>query len=404
MLLALTAAFAMSQAFRTVAAILAPPLQAEFGLTPQQLGLFAASFHFAFGALQLFVGIGMDLHGLRRTVLTAFPLAVAGATLSAFAGSDSWLIAGQLLIGVGCAPAFLACTLFIAQNFPTERFAMLSGLTIMLGGVGMLATGTPLAWLIEAHGWRTGMLVLAACSAGAWALVRWKVPHQVPAGAREPLGQALRGFGALFLLPHTWGIVLMSAVNYAAFLTLRGLWLSPMLIERHGLTLLASGHVALLVSVVSLASPPLFGRFDPSSAQARRRRIANCTLAVAALFVGMALLRGLAVDVLLALGVAAVSGYMVLQYSDVRAAYPPAMIGRALSVFTMAMFMGVALMQWATGWVAAHAPGWGVETYTAVLLAVAAALLVGALGYRGLPQPASVMESRAAGPSTPPRT
>ena len=48
MLLALTAAFAMSQAFRTVAAILAAPLQAEFGLSPQQLGSFAGAFHFAF--------------------------------------------------------------------------------------------------------------------------------------------------------------------------------------------------------------------------------------------------------------------------------------------------------------------------------------------------------------------
>ena len=396
MLLALTAAFAMSQAFRTLAAILGPPLQAEFGLSAQQLGLFAATFHFAFGALQLFMGIGMDLHGLRRTVLTAFPFAVVGAALSAVATSNGMLLAGQFLIGIGCAPAFLACTLFIAQNFPAERFAMLSGLIIMLGGVGMLATGTPLAWLIEASSWRMGMWVLAGCSLVAWALVWWQVHDQGPtrpAGApRESLGQALRSFGALFLLPHTWGIVLMSAVNYASFLSLRGLWLGPMLIERHGLSLVASGHVALLVSVVSLVSPPLFGRFDPGPAT-RRRRITACTLLIAGLFVLLALLRGLAADIVLAVLVAAVSGYMVLQYADVRAAYPPAMIGRALAVFTMAMFLGVALMQWVTGWVASRAPAWGMEPFTAALLAIAAALLAGAAAYAWLPQP-----PRPAGP------
>lgn len=389
MLLALTTAFAMSQAFRTLAAILGPPLQAEFGLSAQQLGLFAATFHFAFGALQLFMGIGMDLLGLRRTVLTAFPFAVVGAALSALATSNGMLLAGQFLIGVGCAPAFLACTLFIAQNFPAERFAMLSGLTIMLGGVGMLATGTPLAWLIEASSWRVGMWVLAAGSLAAWGLVWWKLPRQAaaPAGApRESLGQALRGFGALFLMPHTWGIVLMSAVNYASFLSLRGLWLGPMLIERHGLGLVASGHVALLVSVVSLVSPPLFGRFDPGPAR-RRQCITGCTLLIAGLFVLLALLRGLAADVVLALLVAAVSGYMVLQYADVRAAYPPAMIGRALAVFTMAMFLGVALMQWVTGWIASRAPAWGVEPFTAALLAIAAALAAGAAAYAWLPQP-----------------
>jgi hypothetical protein len=64
MLPAQTAAFAMSQAFRTVAAMLASPLQAEFHLAPQQLGTFAGSFHFAFGAMQLVVGVGIDLRGV----------------------------------------------------------------------------------------------------------------------------------------------------------------------------------------------------------------------------------------------------------------------------------------------------------------------------------------------------
>ncbi|MFT3816074.1 MAG: MFS transporter [Rubrivivax sp.] len=394
MLLALTAAFGMSQAFRTVAAILAPPLQAEFGLSPQQIGLFAASFHFAFGALQLLIGVGMDLFGLRRTVLTAFPLTVLGALLSAWSQSYAALIAGQVLIGIGCAPAFLSCTLFVAQQFPAARFAALSGLVLMLGGLGMLATGTPLAWLIEAHSWRAGMLVLAAGAALAWALVWWQVrppPAASPQAAagvpRETLGQALRGFGALLLLPHTWGIMVMGAANYASFMALRGLWLGPLLIERHGLSLVASGHVALAVSVVSLLSPPLFGRFDPPSPRRRRRLIVGCALATALLFALLGLLRGLLADAVLALAVAVLSGFMVLQYADVRAAYPPAVIGRALSVFTMAMFIGVALVQWGSGWVASQAAARGADPFAAALLAVAAMLALGALAYRVLPQP-----------------
>ena len=118
MLLALIGAFALSQAFRTIAAILATPLQAEFGLSPQALGVFAGAFHFAFGALQLLMGIGIDLQGVRRTVLLAFPLAIVGALLSAMAPSFGVLVVGQVLIGVGCAPAFLVCTVFIARQFP----------------------------------------------------------------------------------------------------------------------------------------------------------------------------------------------------------------------------------------------------------------------------------------------
>ena len=113
MLLALTSAFALSQAFRTVASIMGPPLAGQLHLSPQQLGLWAASYHFAFGFMQLAMGVSLDLWGVRRTILLAFPMAMAGAALSAQADSYPVLMLGQLLIGTGCAPAFLVCTLFM---------------------------------------------------------------------------------------------------------------------------------------------------------------------------------------------------------------------------------------------------------------------------------------------------
>ena len=82
--------------------------------------------------MQIFVGIGIDLRGIRRTVLAAFPLAVAGSLIAAFAHRFEWLVLGQALIGIGCAPAFLACTVFVARRYPTERFAAISGLVLGL--------------------------------------------------------------------------------------------------------------------------------------------------------------------------------------------------------------------------------------------------------------------------------
>ena len=389
MLLALTAAFAMSQAFRTVAAILAAPLQAEFGLSPQQLGSFAGAFHFAFGAMQLFMGIGIDLHGVRRTLLTSFPLAVAGALLSALAPGYGVLMLGQVLIGIGCAPAFLVCTVFIARHFPPERFTALSGTIMSLGGIGLLATGTPLAWLVEATSWRAGYFVLAGCSVAAWLLIAWKVHEpdtaQRAAAPRESLGQAVMAFAALLKLPHTLGIVALSFVCYASFITLRGLWLGPLLIERHGFSLVQSGNVALAVSAISLVGPALFGRFDPGGT-ARRRRLVGFSLLLAGLFVTLALSRSAGFDVAVSLLIGLMSGYMILQYSEVRSAYPAAIVGRALGLFTMAMFMGVALMQWFTGLVASLAQAHGVDLFGAVLLTIAALLAAGALAFAWLPK------------------
>lgn len=388
MLLALTTAFALSQAFRTVAAILAAPLQAEFGLSAQALGLFAGAFHFAFGALQLLMGIGIDLQGVRRTVLAAFPLAIVGAAVSALAPTFPVLVAGQVLIGVGCAPAFLVCTVFIARQFPAERFAAVSGLTLGIGSLGMLLTGTPLAWLVQATSWRTGFWALGAVSVLAWLLILWLVqepPAPVAAAERPSVLGALRSYGALFALPHTLGIIGLAWVTYASFISLRGLWLGPLLIERHGFSLVQSGNVAIAVSVVGMFGPVLFGRFDPGTA--RRRWIVGFTLGVAAIFGVMAFNPGAALDVAGLIAVGVLSGYIVLQYADVKAAYPAAMTGRAMAVFTMAMFLGVAVMQWFTGAVASVASAHGADPFMSVLLTIAALLVSGAGAFVFLPKP-----------------
>ena len=104
MLLALTCGFALSQAYRTVATLMAPQLQTDFAASPQALGVFAGAFHFAFGALQIFVGVGIDLQGIRRTVLATFPLAIAGSLLAASAQRFELLVLAQAMIGIGCAP------------------------------------------------------------------------------------------------------------------------------------------------------------------------------------------------------------------------------------------------------------------------------------------------------------
>lgn len=388
MVLALCTAFALSQAFRTVGAIMASQLQAEFVLSPQALGLFSAAFHFAFGAMQLFMGIGIDLHGVRRTVLTAFPLAIAGALLSALSTDYGVLVAGQVLIGIGCAPAFLVCTVFIARHFPAARFASVSGLVLGIGSVGMLLTGTPLAWLVQERSWRMGFVVLAAASALAWLAIwhRVREPARPDSPPKESVAQALRQFGALFALPHTFGIMVLGAVTYAAFISLRGLWLGPLLIERHGYSLVQSGHVALVVSLVSLVGPPLFGQLDRDG-PARRRRIIGCSLVYAGLFAAIAFFTQAWVDVGATILIGLLGGFIVWQYADVRAAYPAAITGRAMAVFTMAMFLGVALMQWVTGAAASWGAAHGIEAFRAVLATIAGLLVAATVAFAWLPAP-----------------
>ena len=391
MLLCLLSAFALSQAYRTVTSIIAVGLQNDFGISAQSLGAFAGLFGLSFGVAQLMMGIGMDLYGLRRTVLLSFPLAVLGAAVSAMAPDYTWLMLGQLLIGVGCSPAFLACTVFISRHFPTERFAFYSGIGMGVGGLGLLFTGTPLAWVVQHWDWRTGFAVLAVLSLLSWLLIFFRVHEpalQSTAGTAQRTqptwGQALRGMGALFTLPHTWGILILGMSCYAAFLSLRGLWLGPLLIGRYGFSLVESGNVALLVSMISLFTPVFFGRIDPGPAR-RRKWLNNFSLLMASLFLAMAFLHHAVANVALILLMGLLSGYSILQYADVRSSYPPELTGRALSLYTMSMFLGVALMQWATGVVAAWAERNSIEPYQAVMVSIACMLAAASTAFRLLP-------------------
>lgn len=382
-LFALTFGFGLSQAYRSVTAMMASGLQNDFALSAQSLGLFAATFAFSFGLSQFFMGVALDFYGLRRTWLWAFPLAILGAGVSAVAPNFAVLLLGQALLGVGCSPAFVVCTLFIARRFPVHRFAAVSGLSMGVGGLGLLLTGTPLAWLVEVSSWRVGFAVLSALSCLAW----WWVYRQMHEGVSpndhrpQSLGHALRGFGTLLRLPQTVGILALSMVSYASFLTLRGLWLGPLLMERHGWSLIETGHVALLVSVISMFSPALFGHWDPGPVR-RPRWIVMTVLTMASILMGMAFVPSDWMDVGGLLLLALVCGANILQYAHVRASYSADMSGRAMSVFTMAMFLGVAMVQSLSGFAATWAQAWHLDPYMGVLVCVAGLLILGATVFR----------------------
>ncbi len=387
MLLALISGFSLSQAYRTVTAIIAVALQADFGLSASSLGLFAGLFALTFGAVQLFMGVGIDLYGVRRTVLVAAPLSILGAGLSAWSPSYGWLLAGQALIGLGCAPAFLACTVFIARHFAASKFAAVSGMSLGLGGIGMLFTGSPLAWLVEHYGWRSGFAVLGLLSVLSWLLIAWKVhepARSASAAPRQSWLAATREFGVLMTHPYSWGILAMALVTYASFLTLRGLWLGPLLMERQGWSLVASGHLALVVSLISLVSPGLFGRMDPGPLR-RRRLLVTTTMTMALLYAALGLLHTGWLNVALIIVIVIVSGGSALQYAHVRSSYPPEATGRAMALLTMAMFLGAALMQWLTGLMASWATRYGFDPFAAVMLGIALLLCLGATAFQMLP-------------------
>jgi predicted MFS family arabinose efflux permease len=384
-LAALVSAFALSQAFRTMPAITAGQIGAEFSLPTRELGLFAGMFHLAFAVMQIPVGVALDRYGPGRTVGVLFIAALAGGLLTALAPNFPLLLAGQALLGIGSSPAFLAPVVFAAHRYPPDRFAAVSGVILGVGGLGMLLTATPLAWVVEHYSWRAAFAILAAGSAAA-IMACWALAQEHSAGARgETLLRAFREAAAVFTQRQAAGILILGSATYAVTIAVRSLWIAPLFTERHGFALIEAGHVALAMSVAMLVGPVVFGRLDPGGLR-RRTLIVVSALLMAALVAVLARTNAPAVDAVLVTALGALSGFILLQYADVRASYPPAVVGRALGVFNMALFLGVAVVQWASGVIADVAVAHGFGALTGVFTAFAAFLALAAAAFALLPR------------------
>ena len=380
-LVLLVAGFALSQGYRTLAAITVPGISAEFGASARELGLYAATFHLAFAAIQIPLGVALDRFGPRRVVGLLGLVSAAGAGLCAVAPSFPSLLLGQALIGVGCAPGLLGTMVFMSRTIEARAFARVSGIVFAAGGIGMLVTSTPLAWLVEVTSWRAPFLVLGALSLanalGVLAIVR--DPPTMPGQRGETFGQALAGILEVLRQPQSAGLMALGLVYYGTAMTVRGLWIVPLFDQRWGFSLLASGNLMLAISIFMLVMPIPFGRADPGPAR-RGYAICGAAAATCATLVGLAFGTGSVVlDVGLAVLFAAVCSFQVLQYADVQSSYPPHLTGRAMAMYNMSVFLGVAFLQSTSGLVAQEAGVFGFSALPAVFSWLAIALGTGAL-------------------------
>ncbi len=410
----LSAAYFVSQFFRSANAVIAPELMRDLGLTPRALGLVTGAFFLAFGAFQIPVGVLLDRFGPRRVVPAMFSFAVAGALVFAAADTALGLALGRALMGVGCASAFMGGLVACARWFPPDRFATVSASILAAGGTGALLSTTPLAFAAETVGWRGAFVAMAGLTALVAVLV-YVVVRDEPPGAppeagddpgagdstapaseprpRETLRSSFAGLREVFASPQVPGLLAMGFVAYPVFATVATLWAGPYLADVYGLDPVARGNALALATVATLAGTLGYGPLDRVF-DSRKRVVIGGALATFAVLVVLAAAPRLAVWQAVALltlfGTVGVYSVMVLTHG--RASFPDRLVGRAVTTVNLAGFVGVAVFQAITGAiVGAFAdpttdPTMGAPVpaiaYRAVFAALAATILVALFLYR----------------------
>ena len=167
----LVLAYCLSQFFRAFLAVLSPVLMEQLGATTGDLARASGLWFVTFALMQLPVGWALDTIGPRRTAAVLFTLgAVGGTMVFAMAQGPGAVTLAMAMIGVGCAPILMATYFIFARTFSAAIFGTLAGVTVGFSSLGNILSTAPLAWAIEAFGWRETLWATAVVTAmvAAW--------------------------------------------------------------------------------------------------------------------------------------------------------------------------------------------------------------------------------------------
>jgi MFS family permease len=384
-LLALACGHMLSTLLRTIPAVSLDVMAADFKTPSQTLASLTSIYHFAFAASQIPVGAAMDRFGVRPVSLSLLAGTIVGALASGLATGPESFLFGQFLLGVATSGMLMCPMTLAAKQMSAARFGLWSGIILSIGNVGMLLSSSPLAFVVEQWGWRAGFWISAGFGAVVAVAVFALVPKQPPEHADDssPLSQMAEVLRIGLSRPLR-GLIALSLVSLAASLVLRGLWGGPWLMEVKGLGRIEAGNALGLFTLALIVGPLLIGILDRNIGH-RREVLAATHSFVAVLLALMAAgaphyplseLFGVTAmpprldSVLLVLIGIAISAQPLL-FGMTRQLAGAQNAGKALSAVNLAFFLGAALMQSATGVVAAM---FGLP---AVLLFMAAAAIVG---------------------------
>jgi MFS family permease len=323
----------------------------------------------------------MDRFGPRRLMTVAAAGCAVGCVMFALAPALWALSLGRFVIGATAAFSLVGAMTVAGQWFPARRFALLSGLAMMLGMAGGVFGQAPLRLLVERFDWQRASLVLAGggvlLALAAIATVRDKLR------AANGLRQVMAGMVQVGRNRQTWLIAIAGLGSAGPLLGFAALWGVPFLALTQGLDRPAAAGVTSMVFIGWGVGAPVVGWLSDRIHRRKLPFAAGLMLSALAM-AGLAWAPGLplwAVSALCFLCGFGGSG-QILGFAAVRELNPPAAAGAAIGVVNAVVTGAGALFQPLLGWLLDLA--WtgevadGVRVYSVAAYSTAFSVLVAA--------------------------
>lgn len=351
------AAYLLSFFHRVAPAAISQELAADFQASAASLGLLAAAYFWIYTAMQLPTGVLADTLGPRRILAGGGLIAGAGSILFGLAPSFVVAAAGRTLVGLGVAVAFIAMLKIIAVWFEERHFATLTGLALLLGNVGSVLAGAPLAWMTQLASWRhvfVGLGVLSLLLALMSAFFVRDRPKQE--GVASEIGVERRAWlqdlRIVLRNPATRPGFFVSFGVVGSMFGFAGLWAVPYFVQVHGMTRgLASNHISVYFIGFALGAP-LVGVISDRMRERRPLLSWGTVGYVAVWLVWLSNVRiSLTASCAACFAMGLLNASFTLSWACGKEVNPPSLSGMATSVVNVGGFLGAAIMQPLAGWV-----------------------------------------------------
>ena len=140
---------------RMAPAVVSADLMRDFATSGAALGSLAAMYFYIYTAMQIPAGVLADTLGARFTVAAGNLIAGTGSICFGLADSFWAASCGRALVGLGVSVVFVGLFKSNSVWFSSRNYGMVSGLTLLLGNIGAMASAGPLAALLGFYSWRT---------------------------------------------------------------------------------------------------------------------------------------------------------------------------------------------------------------------------------------------------------
>jgi sugar phosphate permease len=372
--------------------VVAVDLDKAFRPSASLMGVLGSVYFYCYAIMQFPAGLISDSLGPRKGVTWFLGFASIGSIVFGMAPNIRIAIIGRLLVGFGVSLVFIATMKILSQWFRTTEFAFMAAVLNAVGGVGMLVSTAPLAFMAAHLGWRISFAFIGAITFAiavlVWIVVKdrpevmgWPSIARIENRVETSSGNTrsiplLEGARRVVMERYFWPVAIWFFFDCGVFFGFGALWSGPYLMHAYGMSQKGAGLVLTMIAVGMIVGSPLISLLSDRYLRSRRKLLMISSAGLVADILVLNLMpaglpRVFLFVIFLILSLCS-SAIVFVAFATTKELFPIEIAGTSVGTLNLFPFLGGAVFQPLLGWVLDAYPraggaGYPLQAYKAML-------------------------------------